>query len=161
MHCDGMWNELELQKKMKTTTINGAFWRFLKRFETCMSRRVVAHPSPYWPSLFICILFFLLSRKKCSFFFTWMDHFFFVSYNDQKGSISENKGHSFCQYISIQLIKNWEALNWSLWIWKECNQYKKHDKLNKYNVLLPGILRRVFSLSILWYGSWLLLSLLL
>ena len=37
---DGIWciliicNDLELQKKLITRTINGAFWRYLKRFET-------------------------------------------------------------------------------------------------------------------------------
>ena len=33
VHFDGIWNDLEMQrKKKKTRTLNGAFWRFMKRF---------------------------------------------------------------------------------------------------------------------------------
>jgi len=32
------------EKKMKTRTVNGAFWRYLKRLGTFMSRLVGAHP---------------------------------------------------------------------------------------------------------------------
>ena len=35
MHSDGIWNDLELQRKyLKTTSLKHAFWRYLKRFGT-------------------------------------------------------------------------------------------------------------------------------
>ena len=66
MHCDGMW--WNCRKKMKTRTVNGALWRYLKQFKTFMSRLVSAHP--HWPSFFYIafwdILIFWLSRKSTS-----------------------------------------------------------------------------------------------
>jgi len=49
MHCDGILNDLELQKKTKTRMVNCALWRYLKRFGTFMSILVGAHHYPPWP----------------------------------------------------------------------------------------------------------------
>ena len=42
-------------EKMKTRTVNGVFWRYLKLFETVMSRLVGAHSSPPLAFTFYCI----------------------------------------------------------------------------------------------------------
>ena len=34
MHSDNVWNDLELQRKMKTMSLKNAFWQCLKRFGT-------------------------------------------------------------------------------------------------------------------------------
>ena len=34
MHSDGIWNDLKLQRRMKTMSLKHAFWRYLKRFGT-------------------------------------------------------------------------------------------------------------------------------
>ena len=34
MAWDGIWNDLELQRKMKTMSLKNAFWHYLKRFKT-------------------------------------------------------------------------------------------------------------------------------
>ena len=34
MHSDGIWNDSELQRKMKTMSLKHAFWHYLKRFGT-------------------------------------------------------------------------------------------------------------------------------
>ena len=88
---DGVWNDLELpnlfenkdgklcivkvfemiwncRETMKTRTVNGAFWPYLKQFGTFMSRFVDAQPSsPHLHFLlhFLGILFVWLSGKSC------------------------------------------------------------------------------------------------
>ena len=49
----------ETAEKNENKDGNGVFWRYLKRFETVMSRLVGAHPSPHWSPILLYFWIFL------------------------------------------------------------------------------------------------------
>ena len=59
VHYDGIWNDLELQKKkIKTRSVNGAFWRYLKRSGTAeiilKQGRFRVHYDTLWNDIWYC-----------------------------------------------------------------------------------------------------------
>ena len=133
MHSDNVWNELELQrkmktlslehalwqdvnrlelpKKMKTRTVNVAFSWYLKRFETFMSRLVGAHPSP--PLVFNFCSIFLIFKM-----FDFLEKVVGRSYASEDILYSFNIKDNRCTYYQILPIDMLTYIVENYFFWK-------------------------------------------